>query len=403
MFFRHLFAPLNSFRPGATPLSTRAGIAIVVAAFAIVQGPRVIHNLPKWHWEDGRHFHHNRQQVHSIADCFLVPSAWEGGAESTYRPLSANLYYLAGRSLFGNDVEVYHAIDAAAYLANGILLFLLCLELLPGPVALIPPVVFVTRLAHRQDFEYTSNFDTLSYAGLCLLALLLFMRARRQERRFPEALAAFAFGLALLCKEAAVVWPALVTAYGWLFDRSAAWRKYVPGWVLAALWVVCYREMVHLLYPIGTPGFTLDFAPTHVLARYGSYLLGIFNALVPTVDPEKAGWAIPPHLRAFAASTPLVVAMAGLAAVDVVLLVAARSRPQLVGANARVVAFGLTWFFAGTAPFVVLADRLFIRYTYFGHAGLAVAIGGLAAVAAHWLRGRRPAAADTPSALAAGA
>jgi len=403
MFLRHFFAHARSARPGGAWLSTRAGIAVVVGAFALVQGPRVIHNLPKWHWEDGRHFHHNRQQIHSIADCFLLPSAWEGGAESTYRPLSANLYYLAGRSVFGNNVEVYHAIDAAAYLANGILLFLLCRQLLPGPFALIPPVVFVTRLAHRQDFEYTSNFDTLSYAGLCLLALLLFVRARRQERRFPEAGAAFVFGLALLCKEAAVVWPALVTAYGWLFDRPAAWRKYVPGWVLAALWVVCYREMVHLLYPAGTPGFTLDFAPSHVLARYGAYLLGILNALVPTVDPEKAGWAIPPHLRAFAASTPLVVAMASLAAVDVVLLVAARWRPQLVGAAARVVAFGLTWFFAGTAPFVVLADRLFIRYTYFGHAGLSVAIGGLASVAAHWLRGRRPAADDAPAVLAAGA
>ena len=403
MFLRHFFAHARSARPGGAWLSTRAGIAVVVGAFALVQGPRVIHNLPKWHWEDGRHFHHNRQQIHSIADCFLLPSAWEGGAESTYRPLSANLYYLAGRSVFGNNVEVYHAIDAAAYLANGILLFLLCRQLLPGPFALIPPVVFVTRLAHRQDFEYTSNFDTLSYAGLCLLALLLFVRARRQERRFPEAGAAFVFGLALLCKEAAVVWPALVTAYGWLFDRPAAWRKYVPGWVLAALWVVCYREMVHLLYPAGTPGFTLDFAPSHVLARYGAYLLGILNALVPTVDPEKAGWAIPPHLRAFAASTPLVVAMASLAAVDVVLLVAARWRPQLVGANARVVAFGLTWFFAGTAPFVVLAGRLFIRYTYFGHAGLSVAIGGLASVAAHWLRGRRPAADDAPAVLAAGA
>ena len=403
MFLRHFFARANSGRPGGAAFSTPAGIAVVVGAFALVQGPRVIHNLPKWHWEDGRHFHHNRQQIHSIADCFLLPSAWEGGAESTYRPLSANLYYLAGRSVFGNNIEVYHAIDAAAYLANGILLFLLCRQLLPGPFALIPPVVFVTRLAHRQDFEYTSNFDTLSYAGLCLLALLLFVRARRQERRFPEAGAAFVFGLALLCKEAAVVWPALVTAYGWLFDRPAAWRKYVPGWVLAALWVVCYREMVHLLYPAGTPGFTLDFAPSHVLARYGAYLLGILNALVPTVDPEKAGWAIPPHLRAFAASTPLVVAMASLAAVDVVLLVAARWRPQLVGAAARVVAFGLTWFFAGTAPFVVLADRLFIRYTYFGHAGLSVAIGGLASVAAHWLRGRRPAADDAPAVLAAGA
>jgi hypothetical protein len=155
---------------------------------------------------------------------------------------------------------------------------------------------------------------------------------------------------------------------------------------VAALWIVCYREMVHLLYPAGTPGFTLDFAPPHVLARYGAYLLAIFNVLVPAVDPEKAGWAIPPHLRAFASSTPLVVAMACLAAVAVALLVAARWRPHLVGPSARVAAFGLAWFFAGTAPFVVLADRLFIRYSYFGHAGLAVAVGGIASAVTQWIR-----------------
>src|SRR6185369_12044038 len=143
-----------------------------------------------------------------------------------------------------------------------ILLFLLCLELLPGPVALIPPVLFVTRFAHRQDFEYTSNFDTLSYAGLCLLGLLLFVTARRRERRLPEALAAFAFALALLCKEAAVVWPAILITHGWLFDRARAWRKYVPSWTLLALWVVCYREMVHRLYPVGAPGLTLAYAQT---------------------------------------------------------------------------------------------------------------------------------------------
>jgi hypothetical protein len=379
----------------------RVGIAIVAAAFLVAQGPRVVHNLPKWHWEDGRHFHHNRQQIHSIADCFLVPSAWEGGAEATYRPLSANLYYLVGRSLFGNDIEVYHAIDALAHLANAILLFLLCRQLLPGAFALVPPVLFVTRFAHRQDFEYTSNFDTLSYAGLCLLGLLLFVIARRRERRFTEAVAAFAFALALLCKEAAVVWPAVLTTYGWLFDRPAAWRKYVAGWTLAALWIVCYREMVHLLYPPGTPGFALDFAPHHVLARYGAYLLAIFNVLVPAVDPEKAGWAIPPHLRAFAASTPLVVAMACLAAVEVALLVAARWRPHLVGPSARVIAFGLAWFFGGTAPFVVLADRLFIRYSYFGHAGLAIAAGGIASAVAQWIRARRVRTAHPPGALGA--
>jgi hypothetical protein len=401
MSLRALFARATAWTAGTSTPTVRVGVAVVLAAFVVAQGPRVIHNLPKWHWEDGRHFHHNRQQIHSIADCFLVPSAWEGGAEATYRPLSANLYYLLGRSLFGNNIEAYHAIDALAHVTNAILLFLLCRHLLPGAFALIPPVLFVSRLAHRQDFEYTSNFDTLSYAGLCLLGLLLFVIARQRQRRFPEALATFAFGLALLCKEAAVVWPAIVTAYGWLFDRSTAWRKYVPGWALAALWIVCYREMVHLLYPAGTPGFTLDFAPHHLLARYGAYLLAIFNVLVPDVDPEKAGWAIPPHLRAFASSTPLVVAMAVLLAVEAALLVAARWRPHWAGPSARVAAFGLAWFFAGTAPFVVLADRLFIRYSYFGHAGLAIAAGGLASAAAQWIRSARSRTADERGALGA--
>jgi hypothetical protein len=93
--------------------------------------------------------------------------------------------------------------------------------------------------------------------------------------------------------------------------------------------------------------------------------------------------------------------MACLAAVDVALLVAARWRPHLVGPSARVAAFGLLWFFAGTAPFVVLADRLFMRYSYFGHAGLAIAAGAAAAAVAQWIRAVRARSADGPGAIGA--
>jgi len=54
MSLRALFAP-NAV---SKPPPTRLGVALVVAAFAVAHGPRVVHNLPKWHWEDGRHFHH---------------------------------------------------------------------------------------------------------------------------------------------------------------------------------------------------------------------------------------------------------------------------------------------------------------------------------------------------------
>jgi len=401
MSFRALFARAQAWTADPATPSVRLGVAIVLAAFAVAHGPRVIHNLPKWHWEDGRHFHHNRQQIHSIADCFLMPSAWEGGAEATYRPLSANLYYFAGRSLFANDIEAYHAIDAAAHVANAVLLFLLCRHLLPGAFALIPPVLFVSRLAHRQDFEYTSNFDTLSYAALCLLGLLLFVSARRRERRRPEVLAVAAFGLALLCKEAAVVWPAILTAYGWLFDHSTAWRKYASAWVLAILWFVCYRQMIHLLYPAGTPGFALDFTPSGLLSRYAAYLVSFLNVLVPGVDPERAGWAIPPEVKALAATIPVLVLTAGVVVGEAALMVVARWRPACVGQAGRVTAFGLAWFLAGTSPFVVLAERLFIRYTYFGHAGLAIAAGGIASAAAQWIGAGGRRTAELPGATGA--
>src|SRR5438477_5356119 len=192
------------------------GIALVVAVFAGAQGPYLWRNLPKHHWEDFRHFRHNRDQVHSLRDCFVKPSAW-AGAEATYRPLSANLYYFVGRTLFANRPQAYHLLDAATYLLNGVLLLLLARELLPDLPALVGPVLFVSRSAHEQDIAYTSNFDTLSYAALCLLGLLLFVRGRRRERRAGEVAAVAAFAIALLCKEAAIVWPALVTLYGWIF------------------------------------------------------------------------------------------------------------------------------------------------------------------------------------------
>jgi hypothetical protein len=43
----------------------------------------------------------------------------------------------------------------------------------------------------------------------------------------------------------------------------------------------------------------------------------------------------------------------------------------------RVVVFGFAWFLITTLPFTIFADRLFMRYGYLGHAGLALCVGGL--------------------------
>jgi hypothetical protein len=340
----------------------------------------VVRNLPKRHWEDGRHFHHNRDHVHSLADCFTEPSAW-GGAEATYRPLSANLYYFAGRTLFGNRLEVYHAIDALVHVVNAVLLLLLCRELLPGPISLVPALLFVSRLAHEQDIAYTSNFDTLSYTAFGLAGVLLFVRAGNTKRRQLDALSAAAIGLSLLCKEAGIVWPGVVLAYGWLFDRAPAWRRYAAAWIIPAGWALVYPCVIHHLYPADQPGFVLDLRPRAVLGRYAAYLLSFSNALVPKVDPEHAGWAMPPRLAAIATTVPILLLLGSIVIVAVALMAWARIRPTSLRRPGRVVAFGLAWLLAAGAPFAILADRLFMRYSYASHAGVAIALGGLAALA----------------------
>jgi hypothetical protein len=386
----------------AAARSLTLGIVLVVGAFAVEHGAHFVRNLPKHHWEDGRHFHHNRAHIHSLLDCFTQPSAWAGGAEATYRPLSANLYYYLGRRLFDNRPEVYHALDGAVFVLNAVLLLLICRELLPAPAAILPPVLFASRWAHAQDFAYTSNFDTLSYVALSLAGLLLFIRARRTERRGPEVLAALAFGLALFCKEGAVVWPAILTVYGWLFDRASAWRKYATAWILTGVWAVAYIQITHRLYPADQPGFRLDLTPPGLLSRYAAYALAFFNTLVPKVDPEGQGWAMPPEVSALSGTAPAIVLVAALVVIEVALLLRARIRPAAVGSAVRVATFGVAWFLVATAPYAVLAHRLFIRYSYFGHAGLALAVGGATVAATQsvidHLPHARTATASAPSA-----
>ena len=81
--------------------------------------------------------------------------------------------------------------------------------------------------------------------------------------------------------------------------------------------------------------------------------------------------------------------MVTLVAVAAALAVRYRAHGPGEGAASRAVALGLAWFVLGMAPFVILADRLFLRYTYFAHAGLSLAVTGAAWACFEALRAHR--------------
>jgi hypothetical protein len=345
------------------------GAVIVLAALAVAQGPTFLEYLHRRHWEDRRFFVYAHRSVSTVGECFTRPSAWPG----LYRPLTTNCYYVLGSRIWNDRIEVYHAINLALFAANGLLLLWLCLDWMPAPWSWVAGALFVSRRAHHQLVANAVEIQGLASVFFVLLASKLFLAGRRSERRSLEVLALPVFVLALLSKEATVVWPAIVGLHGWLFDRPAAARRYLPPVLVAS---ACALALALVIWPRVTPeptGFTYDLSAA-VVGRYGAYLFVFLNLLCPSLPPDAD---MPePVLR---------LVSSGVAAVALVVLVVAggaalwhwRRRPPLKPAG-RLAAFGFGWFLIAAAPYVILEDRLFMRYSYLPHAGLAVALSALA-------------------------
>jgi hypothetical protein len=346
------------------------GVLLVLAALALAQGPAFLEALHHRHWEDRRFFVHNHRNISTVGECFARPSAWPG----LYRPLTTNCYYFLGRHLWGNRIEVYHAINLACCAANGLLLLWLCLDWMSAPSASLAAVLFVSRLAHHQLVAHSVEFQSLASVFFLLLASKLFLAGRRRGRRALEWLALPVFVAALLSKEsAAVVWPAIIGLHGWLFDRPSAFRRYLPPVAAAAIGALLF---VLVIRPRVTPeptGFTYDLSAA-LVERYTAFLLVFLNHLCRGIPPDAD---MAPAAVRLASTAIAQVAFCLLVLAWGTAVWRARHRPP-PGTALRLALFGFGWFLAAAAPYVILQDRLFMRYGYFPQAGLAVAVPAIA-------------------------
>jgi len=126
--------------------------------------------------------------------------------------------------------------------------------------------------------------------------------------------------------------------------------------------------------------FASSFALGDLLRNYITYFLGFFNFLVPELVyySREIGSTIDAASRLH-----LVQAIFALAVLGEVFFICVHKKMKFGQIqNVRLIAFGFALFLISMAPYVIYPQRLYLRYSYVGHLGIALMIGVLMSMAA---------------------
>jgi drug/metabolite transporter superfamily protein YnfA len=344
-------------------------IVAILACAAIVHGSRFVRHIDSVHPETTAFVLYNSENIHSLKDCFTKGPMYAG----LYRPLSTACYYYIGRTLFGGRIALCKIVSLVVFLANAYLLYLICRLWLPYSWSLLVALLFTTRAVHTYLLIFTPEFQTLLSTFFSLLMLYFFARCRREKRALFEGLSYACFVLALLSKESSVMMAAALVVYGWLFDEKWVWRPYLVTVALAVSWARWYFFQFRGAEDYRIVEFTYSYSPTDVMGNYISHALDFFSFL--TVQTGSLHFPMGNAIEVIAGSVIGQIVF-GASAVACLALIALRRR-RVAGSDFRTafIAFGGAFFLLSMLPYVIVEDRLFTRYSYIGHVGIAIMIG----------------------------
>jgi len=216
--------------------------------------------------------------IHNVGDLtrpFLVPDP----NPSYFRPASAitmSLDFL----LFGWNGHMFHLTSLLAHLLVTALVFYLARDIftLTEGEALIAALIFGLAASHESNLTVDAMRVDVMLAIFVLLTLLLEYRARVRDSSGYRLAAIFAFALAVLAKESAIVLLILIPALLWnrsgnRFDWPRELRRLAP-YFLATVLLYFYRAHF-TTNPLASQALSAEGTYSFLAAaRNGAYALG---------------------------------------------------------------------------------------------------------------------------------
>ena len=317
----------------------------------------------------------------------LTTHYWSGEKPTgaLWRPLTLATYRL-NRDLTGPGPFGFHLVNILLHGIAALLVCLLLRRLAGEPVATLSALLFATHPIHTEAVA--------SIVGRAELLAALFVLAAWLLRERPWTSASL-FLLAMLSKESAAIFPALLVAEDVLMPRAgvsprAPWRRYA---LHAAALVIFLAARFQVVGPVaGDPAgpFAQIDPLTRILTAVGVLGRGLFLMLFPV--KLSADYSFDQIPLATGALDPAFLAGLGALAACVAAGVASWRR-------ARAIPLGLAIYFVALLPVsnlligigVMMAERLF----YLPSVGFCLASGAAIAWLAGALSPRRAVAAAT--------
>jgi len=320
-------------------------------------------------------------QSWDLALKFFTSQVWAqtGGISYYYRPVFM-LWLRTNQALFGFHPLYWHLAAIALHLLSCLLLYFFLYRLTKDRwTSTVAVLLFGLHPVHIEAVAWISGATETLMASLLLGSLLCYQKLRdsRNGKAGLRAVSLLLAALAVLVKETAIVLPAVIFSYEWIFGNAAAPRR---ARLLSAAWAAVPYGIISISF-VALRALALNrLTPPRVAAGLISVVLAW-----PEVMMFYAGHALAP-LRLSAFYAPLLVTQPGLwnFLLPAFLLLAAATVLIYGSLRSRVCAFLGMWCAILLVPMLALTlsynvENVHDRYLYLPSAALCVLLAALLA------------------------
>jgi protein O-mannosyl-transferase len=241
-------------------LSTRAGMAVVLAVVALVSAALYLPSTRYgFVWDDTGLITKNSLLANSRPADIFQRGYWAGSAEQVsgpyspyYRPLVTLSFWL-DLNVSHTNPHWFHLVNLLLYALAATAVSLVLWELLRSGVwVLLGGLLFAVHSSHVESVAFVSGRTDIMLTLFVAIAAFALLRSLRKRNRWWWLVVPPAFGLALLSKETAVVFPLLAALAPWLVGARYDRRYWLP--LLTTLIVLAgYFLLRSVAVPVAIP------------------------------------------------------------------------------------------------------------------------------------------------------